>query len=78
MALAISCDVIDKVPDISGCSAGIGKVTAIELARRGARIIMLSRDMKKAEAAAVEIRLNNLPFENGLSINDALRHFLSP
>jgi hypothetical protein len=31
----------------------------MELARRGARIIMLSRDMKKAEAAAVEIRLVN-------------------
>ena len=43
-----------------GGNAGIGKVTALELARRGARVIMLCRDMKKAETVAQEIRYLNL------------------
>ena len=41
---------------IIGGNAGIGKVTALELARRGARVIMLCRDMKKAETVAEKIR----------------------
>jgi len=39
-----------------GASAGIGKETALDLARRGGRIIILGRDIKKAEAVAKEIR----------------------
>jgi len=46
----------DKVIVITGCNTGIGKVTAHELSKRGARIIMLCRNTEKAEAAAQEIR----------------------
>jgi short-subunit dehydrogenase len=35
-------------------------VTAIDLARRGARLLMLCRDMDKAEVAAKEIRFDRL------------------
>lgn len=40
---------------ILGCNTGIGKETAKELSKRGARIIMLVRDTEKGEKAAEEI-----------------------
>ena len=40
---------------ITGANTGIGKETAIDLARRGARIIMACRDMKKGEDALNDI-----------------------
>ena len=42
--------------DIIGSNTGIGKITAREISRKGARIIMLCRNTEKAEAAADEIR----------------------
>jgi NAD(P)-dependent dehydrogenase (short-subunit alcohol dehydrogenase family) len=41
---------------VTGASSGIGKSTALELARLGAQVVMACRDPKKAEAAAAEIR----------------------
>ena len=41
---------------ILGANTGIGKVTATDLAKRGARVIICCRDMTKAEAAAKDIR----------------------
>jgi len=46
---------IGKVCVITGANTGIGKETARDLARRGARIIMLCRDLDKARLAAEEI-----------------------
>ena len=40
---------IGKTVIITGANAGIGKETALDLAGRGARIIMACRDLKKAE-----------------------------
>ncbi|XP_051538357.1 retinol dehydrogenase 12, like isoform X1 [Myxocyprinus asiaticus] len=40
---------------ITGANTGIGKETAIDLAKRGARIIMACRDMEKAEASLKEV-----------------------
>ena len=40
---------------ITGCNTGIGKETAIDLARRGAYIYMACRDKKRAEDARQEI-----------------------
>merc|ERR1719483_1932760 len=45
-----------KTVVITGCNTGIGKITAIDLSKRGAKIVMLCRSVEKAEAAAEDIR----------------------
>ena len=41
---------------VLGANSGIGKVTALELAKRGARLILLCRNVDKATKAAQEIK----------------------
>ncbi|XP_028289197.1 retinol dehydrogenase 12, like [Parambassis ranga] len=45
----------DKTVVITGANTGIGKEAAIDLAKRGAKIIIACRDMEKAQAAVKEI-----------------------
>ncbi|KAI8505548.1 hypothetical protein Bbelb_167370 [Branchiostoma belcheri] len=45
-----------KTVIITGANTGIGKVTARDMAERGARVIMACRSLEKAEEAAKEIR----------------------
>jgi len=40
---------------ITGANSGIGRETALDLSKRGARIIMLCRDLEKAHLVAKEI-----------------------
>ena len=44
-----------KTVVITGSNTGIGKVTAHELSKRGARVIMCCRNLEKANSAAREI-----------------------
>ncbi|XP_027134536.1 dehydrogenase/reductase SDR family member 13-like [Larimichthys crocea] len=44
-----------KTAIVTGANTGIGKTTAMDLARRGARVIMACRDRQRAEAAIQEI-----------------------
>ncbi|KAA0704721.1 Retinol dehydrogenase 12 [Triplophysa tibetana] len=44
-----------KTVIITGANTGIGKFTAIDLAKRGARIIMACRDMEKSNIALKEV-----------------------
>lgn len=46
----------DKVVVITGGSSGIGKVTALELARLGAQVVIVSRDETRGRAALAEIK----------------------
>ena len=45
-----------KTVIITGSNTGIGKETALDLAKRGARVILACRDTQKANQAANEIR----------------------
>jgi NAD(P)-dependent dehydrogenase (short-subunit alcohol dehydrogenase family) len=45
-----------KVCLVTGANSGIGKVTAAELARMGARVVMVCRDRPRGEAARAEIK----------------------
>lgn len=44
-----------KVVVITGANTGIGKETALDLARRGAKVYLACRDQKKGEAARQQI-----------------------
>ncbi|KAG8583665.1 hypothetical protein GDO81_008497 [Engystomops pustulosus] len=60
-----------KTVIVTGANTGIGKETALELARRGGRIIMACRDMGKCENAAREVRgktLNHNVFAKHLDL----------
>jgi NAD(P)-dependent dehydrogenase (short-subunit alcohol dehydrogenase family) len=46
----------NKICLITGCNSGIGKVAAIELAKKGFEIIMLVRDSEKSRMAFEEIK----------------------
>lgn len=45
-----------KTALVTGATNGIGRVTVKELARRGARVLLVARDRARGEATAVEIR----------------------
>lgn len=46
----------DKIVMVTGATAGIGKVTAREIAQQGATVIVVGRNREKSEAVAQEIR----------------------
>uniref|UniRef100_G3T2Y8 NADP-retinol dehydrogenase n=1 Tax=Loxodonta africana TaxID=9785 RepID=G3T2Y8_LOXAF len=48
--------ILGKTVIVTGANTGIGKQTALELAKRGGNVILACRDMEKCEAAAKDIR----------------------
>lgn len=70
-----------KVVVITGANTGIGKETALELAKRGGKIYMACRDLKKAERACQEIKEvtgNQNVFVRSLDLSsfDSIRNFV--
>lgn len=51
-------DLIGAVAVVTGASAGIGEATAVELARRGAKVVLAARRLERLEdvASAIEKR----------------------
>lgn len=49
-------DMNDKVVLVTGATDGIGKVTALELARLGAQVVLVGRNPTKGQAVVREIR----------------------
>jgi NAD(P)-dependent dehydrogenase (short-subunit alcohol dehydrogenase family) len=44
-----------RVAIVTGANSGLGRITALELARHGARVVIAARSVEKGEAAAIEI-----------------------
>lgn len=54
-------DQTDRIVIVTGANTGIGYETARALARKGARVTLACRDMKKATAAAERIQAEGIP-----------------
>ena len=72
----------DKTVIITGANVGIGKETALELAKRGANVVMACRDLKKGEDALNDIKTasnNKNVFLKSLDLSslDSVRKFVS-
>jgi len=56
MAGSLDGHIDGKVALVTGATNGIGRVTARELARMGARVLLVARDRARGESTAAEIR----------------------
>lgn len=54
-----------QVAIVAASSKGLGKATAIQLAREGAQVVMCSRSKERVEAAAAEAAAEAVRYENG-------------
>src|SRR5690606_13216885 len=54
-----------QVAIVAASSKGLGKATAIQLAREGAQVVMCSRSAERIEAAAEEVAAEAVRYENG-------------
>ena len=74
-------DLTGKVAVITGSSRGIGKASAFELARAGARVVISSRKQDACDAVAAAINAEfgagrAIAVAAGISSKDALRHLV--
>lgn len=70
----------NKTVIITGANCGLGKATALDLAQRGARVILACRDREKAHKALVDIRTKSSSgvlkvMELDLASFDSIRKF---
>jgi len=65
----------DKTYAITGGNSGIGRATALELVRRGARVAVLGRDPQTLAAAQHELGANALVVQGDVMLRDDLDRF---
>ena len=58
---------------ITGGTSGIGEVAAIELARQGARIVLIARDAKRSDATLAALRKANASVDHKVHIAELSR-----
>lgn len=80
--MSTSPDLTGKICLITGANSGIGKATALGLAKMGAELVMICRDREKGEAAQKEIiaqsRNNNIELMLAdMSSQDSIRSLAS-
>ncbi|MGA8923955.1 MAG: SDR family NAD(P)-dependent oxidoreductase, partial [Candidatus Dormiibacterota bacterium] len=61
----------DRVAIVTGAASGIGRATALELARDGATVVVADIDMPGAEAVAAEIRKSGQAMAQRVDVTDA-------
>ncbi|KAJ3104092.1 hypothetical protein HDU97_009541 [Phlyctochytrium planicorne] len=61
-------DLTSKVAIVTGASSGLGLVSTVEMAKKGAHVIMAVRSVKKAEEVLEEARKKNSNFRINVSI----------
>ena len=68
--MAQNVDMTGKTCVVTGANSGIGKETALALAKMGARVVLVCRDQQKGEAAVADIRREAPPAQLELLIAD--------
>ena len=61
----------DRVAIVTGAASGIGRATALELAREGATVVVADIDMPGAETVAAEIRQTGQAMAQRVDVTDA-------
>jgi len=68
--MAQNVDMTGKTCVVTGANSGIGKETALALAKMGARVVLVCRDQQKGEAAVADIRRDAPSAQRDLLIAD--------
>jgi len=68
--MAQNVDMTGKTCVVTGANSGIGKETALALAKMGARVVLVCRDQQKGEAAVADIRRDGPSAQRDLLIAD--------
>ncbi|MFO0556118.1 MAG: SDR family oxidoreductase [Polyangiaceae bacterium] len=68
----------DSVALVTGASAGLGKALSVELARRGARVVMVARDEARLARAAAEVAAVGGPEPVPLALDVADKQAIHP
>jgi len=70
-------EIKNKIAVITGASKGIGKTTALMLAKKGANLAISARSKDMLESVATECGPDTLAFTGDMSIEDDIKKFIN-